>query len=79
MNLFKVLLFFGVNILDMIFSTIVNLWNVAEWSKIVLLYQLHSVLLLLILKIYHLFNKFEIFVVIAIPKFAKVHNLTKVL
>ena len=34
---------------------------------------------LFILKIYNLFNKFEIIVDIAIPKFDKVPNLTQVL
>ena len=38
---------------------------------------MYSVMLLFILKIYHLFNIFEILVVIAIPKFDKVPNLTK--
>ena len=51
--------------------------NVTEWSTIVLLYQMYSVMLLFILKIYHLCNIFEILVVIAIPKFDKVPNLTK--
>ena len=36
-------------------------------------------MLLFILKIYHLFNKFKILVVIAIPKFGKVPSLRKVL
>ena len=36
-------------------------------------------MLLIIKKIYQLFNKFEILVVIAIPKFDKVPNLTKIL
>ena len=52
------------------FQYIVNFQNIPEWSK-TLLYQLYPVMLLSISKIYQLFNKFEILVVIAIPKFEK--------
>ena len=34
-------------------------------------------MLLIIQKIYQLFNKFEVLIVIAIPKFDKVPNLTE--
>ena len=78
MNLFQII-FFGINAQDMIFDTIVDFHNVAERSEIVLLYQFYSIMLLLILVIYHLFNEFEILVVIAVPKFGKVPNFAKFL
>ena len=72
-------MFYGVNFQDTIFNIIVDFQNIAEWCKIVLLYQLYSVMLLFILKRYHLFNKFEIMVAIATPKFHKDPHLIKVL